>query len=552
MSPCYLPGYLLSSLRKFSHAVPCRPLKVYFETYGCQMNRSDTEVAKSVLSTAGLQNVSSFQECDTVLLMTCAIRESSESKIWRRLHHYRLVAKQQGRSIKIGVLGCMAERLKEKLLCNSGFSIDRLTSGAISNLEPHPSQSVGADFVCGPDAYRDLPRLIANAHAGIQGASVALSLEETYADVRPVRRCQASEDALEGNQSSPSAFISVMRGCDNMCTYCIVPFVRGRERSRPLSSIIDEAAQLFEAGVRNITLLGQNVNSYCDHSVPQSRTLTSATHLTPGFHAIYRPKLGGLRFVNLLDEVSRISPELRIRFTSPHPKDFPPEVLQLIAERHNICSHLHLPAQSGSATVLDRMGRGYTPDAYLALVETVRKTIPGVAITSDFIAGFCGETEDDHEASVQLIKNVGYSFTFCFPYSMREKTRAYHRLVDDVPLETKNRRHLELRAVGRQASLEFNRAQIGQIQLVLVEGRSRRSFEDVFGFNDCNVKVIFPRMMAQSPTTGATSNATTLNPGDYVAVRFQSPWKTSLRLSIDFQVPLGRNQKWISTGDRNP
>ncbi|VDP86779.1 unnamed protein product [Echinostoma caproni] len=322
---------------------------VFFEVYGCQMNHSDTQIARSILQQAGFREAPSVEKANTVLLMTCAIRESAELKIWKRLHHLRLLSNRHNLHLRIGILGCMAERLKERLLTQS------LTD---------PDNPV--NFVCGPDAYRNLPQLIQDAHAGQCGASVTLSLEETYADITPVSKEKYLDVAL----------ISVMRGCDNMCTYCIVPFVRGRERSRPLRSIVDEARQLVDEGVKEVTLLGQNVNSYCDRSadtVPLTQAV-SAT-LSPGFRTVYRPKQGGWRFVDLLDEVSRISPELRVRFTSPHPKDFP--VLQLIGERANICSHLHLPAQSGSRTVLERMGRGYSPEAYLNLVHTVRQIIPG-------------------------------------------------------------------------------------------------------------------------------------------------------------------------------
>ncbi|KAA3676471.1 uncharacterized protein DEA37_0010765, partial [Paragonimus westermani] len=476
-----------------------------------------------------------IQKCDVVLLMTCAVRESAEMKIWKRLHYIRNLSKHENRKIRIGVLGkdgCMAERLKEQLLSgqcpNSLSRDDSVGQSNRSNFQRPRLLSIGADFVCGPDAYRDLPRLIENSYAGIQGASVALSMEETYADVAPIRLCSVveSESCQTQSRLSPFAFLSVMRGCDNMCTYCIVPFVRGRERSRPLNSILDEARQLFDEGVREITLLGQNVNSYCDRSgnPDQSANLQqkSTSHLTPGFRTVYRLRNGGLRFADLLDQVSRISPELRIRFTSPHPKDFPTEVLQLIGERPNICSHLHLPAQSGSEAVLERMGRGYTPTAYRNLVDTVRMYIPDVAITSDFIAGFCGETEEDHSETVRLIKDVGYSFIFCYPYSIREKTRAHRRMHDDVSKETKVRRQLELKVAGRETSLRFNQSQIGRLQLVLVEGISRRSSSEMYGRNDFNTKVILSRVVPTETTSSYSAVPLTLEPGDYVAVEICS------------------------------
>ncbi|CAH8580831.1 unnamed protein product [Schistosoma turkestanicum] len=434
------------------------------------MNYSDTNVAQSLLTEAGYNIVPSVEQCDTVLLMTCAIRDSAEVKIWRRIQHLRSLSHKT--YIKIGVLGCMAKRLKDKLLMDDSCKTLE-TSGHFSHVS-HNNYNVAADFVCGPDSYRDLPKLIEDAHSGLKGASVALSLEETYADVTPVRRHFTTNDSSE-SIPAPTAFLSVMRGCDNMCTYCIVPFVRGRERSRPLDSILHEAQGLYNEGVREITLLGQNVNSYCDKSntelsVNSSKTVST---LVPGFKTVYKPKVGGLRFFDLLNQISQISPELRIRFTSPHPKDFPMEVLKLISERKNICSNIHLPAQSGSDSVLENMRRGYTRQAYTALVDTIHEIIPNVSLTSDFIAGFCGETEEDHSQSLELIERVGYSFCFCFPYSMREKTYAYHHLTDNVPIEVKKRRHNELIMKCRNKSLEFNQKQIGTIQLVLVEGVSQ-------------------------------------------------------------------------------
>ncbi|CAI2736376.1 unnamed protein product [Schistosoma spindalis] len=498
---CTSIGKISTGIRTFTKAsslyTPIRN-KIYIEVYGCQMNHSDTNIAQSLLTEAGYTIVPSDEQCDTVLLMTCAIRDSAEVKIWRRIQHLRSLHRKS--YIKIGVLGCMAKRLKDKLLMDDS--------------------SKTADFVCGPDSYRDLPKLIEDAHSGLKGASVALSLEETYADVTPVRRHFTTDESSDPIPA-PTAFLSVMRGCDNMCTYCIVPFVRGRERSRPLDSILHEAQSLFNQGVKEITLLGQNVNSYCDNSnadlsINSSKTIST---LVPGFKTVYKPKVGGLRFFDLLDQVSQISPELRIRFTSPHPKDFPKEVLQLISERKNICSNIHLPAQSGSSVVLENMRRGYTRQAYIELVNTIHEIVPNVSLTSDFIAGFCGETEEDHSQSLELIERVGYSFCFCFPYSMREKTFAYHHLTDDVPIEVKKRRHEELSMISRNKSLEFNQKQIGTIQIVLVEGPSRRSPTQVFGRNDYNTKVIFDQNVTQTPTTkNQDSSHVSFKPGDYVVV----------------------------------
>ncbi|KAK5934577.1 hypothetical protein CgunFtcFv8_014966 [Champsocephalus gunnari] len=309
--------------------------------------------------------------------------------------------------MKIGILGCMAERLKTELLEREKL----------------------VDVLAGPDAYRDLPRLLTVADGGQQASNVLLSLEETYADIMPVHH------TTHGN----SAFVSIMRGCDNMCTYCIVPFTRGRERSRPISSILEEVRMLSDQGVKEVTLLGQNVNSYRDASEHQLCS-SGATRLSEGFQTVYRRKEGGLRFSDLLDRVSRIDPDMRVRFTSPHPKDFPDEVIHLIAERGNICTQIHLPAQSGSSKVLKAMRRGYTREAYLDLVQNIRRIVPEVSLSSDFISGFCGETEEDHLQTLSLIREVGYNVGFLFAYSMRKKTQAYHRLEDDVPAEVKQRR----------------------------------------------------------------------------------------------------------------
>ncbi|VDM18527.1 unnamed protein product [Hydatigera taeniaeformis] len=477
------------------------------ETYGCQMNFSDSEVAHSILKSAGFKKVNDLVEADTALLLTCAIREGAEAKIWRRMSYLRSVPRSKHRSpLRIGILGCMAERLKESLL---------------------EGQEVAADFVCGPDAYRDLPKLIKDIQAnGVKGASLSLSLEETYADVKPVRRF------------GPSAFISVMRGCDNMCSYCIVPFVRGRERSRPLKSIVEEVYQLSSEGVKEVILLGQNVNSYRDLSDGPDSVDCSVDSLAPGFKTVYKQKVGGHRFINLLDAISSIAPNMRIRFTSPHPKDFNLDVLQLIAERPNVCSQVHLPAQSGSSSVLERMQRGYTREAYLELVDRTKSIIPNVAISSDFIAGFCGETEDDHKQTLTLIDHVSYAYGFCFPFSLRSKTRAFHRLEDDVPAEVKAYRHNELKRALRSSALRFNKALIGSIELVLVESVtigllppflcilviagfiSKRSTAELAGRVDGGIKAIFPKYLPDSSEICI---------GDYVVLKIDSCTSQTLR-----------------------
>ncbi|XP_065547605.1 mitochondrial tRNA methylthiotransferase CDK5RAP1 [Lathamus discolor] len=472
--------------------------RVYLETYGCQMNVNDTEIAWAILQKSGYTRTKQLDEADVILLVTCSIREKAEQAIWNRLRHLRALKarrqQQAGSPLRIGILGCMAERLKEEIL--------------------HREKLV--DIVAGPDAYRDLPRLLAVAESGQQAANVLLSLDETYADILPVQT----------SAGGTTAFVSIMRGCDNMCSYCIVPFTRGRERSRPIASILQEVRMLSDQGVKEVTLLGQNVNSFRDMSEVQFQS-AAAPGLSRGFSTVYRAKKGGLRFAHLLDQVSRIDPEMRIRFTSPHPKDFPDEVLQLIQERHNICKQLHLPAQSGSTRVLEAMRRGYTREAYLELVHHVRDSIPGVSLSSDFIAGFCGETEEDHQQTVSLLQDVRYNVGFLFAYSMREKTRAFHRLQDDVPAEVKQRRLQELITVFREEAARANEAMVGQCQLVLVEGPSKRSALELCGRNDGNIKVIFPD--AEVEDAAGCQAPARAQPGDYVLVKVTSASSQTLR-----------------------
>ncbi|XP_067947784.1 mitochondrial tRNA methylthiotransferase CDK5RAP1-like isoform X2 [Watersipora subatra] len=439
------------------------------------------------------------EKADVIFLMTCSIREGAEKRIWGRvdtlqgLKRTRVNGQPQ---VKIGILGCMAERLKSQIL----------------------EERKSVDLVCGPDAYKDLPRLLSITHSGQTAVNVMLSLDETYADVMPVRL----------NPESPSAFVSIMRGCENMCSYCIVPFTRGRERSRPIASILDEVRMLRDQGIKEVTLLGQNVNSYRDLSESKYASEEKLpTKMAKGFKTVYKTKLGGTRFADLLDHVSRVDPEMRIRFTSPHPKDFPDEVLDLINERSNICNQLHMPAQSGSTAVLESMRRGYTREAYLQLVHHVKKRIPDVKLSSDFISGFCGETEEDHHATLTLLDLVRYHRVFHFPYSLREKTHAHRALKDDVPQEVKLRRHEEVRAKCRGIFSELNAADVGQTQLVLIESESKRSSDDWAARNDGNTKVIFPK--GSVPTSYAGANLKTPSIGDYVAVRITSSTSATLR-----------------------
>uniref|UniRef100_A0A3B4F8L0 CDK5 regulatory subunit associated protein 1 n=1 Tax=Pundamilia nyererei TaxID=303518 RepID=A0A3B4F8L0_9CICH len=433
---------------------------VYFETYGCQMNVNDTEIAWSILQKKGYQRTAHLSEADVVLLVTCSVREKAEQTIWNRLQQLTAMKRKRLKThtpMKIGILGCMAERLKIELLEREKL----------------------VDVLAGPDAYRDLPLRLLNT----------MLLSSTL-------------DSLLGLQNTPSHPRYLHYSVLHLCAGC------------------------FCQGVKEVTLLGQNVNSYRDTSDEQVCG-SDATKLSRGFKTVYQTKRGGLRFSDLLDQVSRIDPNVRIRFTSPHPKDFPDEVLHLIAERGNICKQIHLPAQSGSSRVLKAMRRGYTREAYLDLVRNIKQIIPDVSLSSDFISGFCGETEDDHQQTLSLIREVGYNVGFLFAYSMRKKTHAFHRLQDDVPVEVKQRRLEECITVFRGEAERVNAALIGSTQLVLVEGESKRSAEDLCGRTDGNMKVIFPKEDVHvQPTAFST---VPISVGDYVLVKILSANSQSLR-----------------------
>lgn len=462
--------------------------KVFFEIYGCQMNTNDTEIVWSILKSHDFQRTGNIKDADVVLLMTCAIRDGAESTIWNRLKHIRLMKgkRDEAKPLQIGVLGCMAERLKKQLV----------------------EKEQAVDVVAGPDSYKDLPRLLAVGQSGQKAINVMLSLDETYADVMPVKL----------DRKSRTAYVSIMRGCDNMCSYCIVPFTRGRERSRPISSIRKEALNLQDKGIKEITLLGQNVNSYRDTSECSEDTEKQASILAPGFKTVYKTKIGGLRFAELLMDLAVTVPEMRIRFTSPHPKDFPNAVLETIAKYPNICNSLHLPAQSGSSSVLERMRRGYTREAYLNLIDEVRSLIPDVTLSSDFICGFCGETDEEFSETISLIRQVKYHTAFLFAYSMREKTTAHRRYEDDVPEEKKQQRLREMIAAFRAGAEQLNRQFVGREELVLVEGFSKRSKDDLSGRNDGNIKVILPSGDVPMGHSNADERKTIVS-GDYVAVK---------------------------------
>lgn len=460
---------------------------VCYVTYGCQMNVSDMEIVRSIMKEYGFVETEKREKADIVLLMTCSIRDGAEKKVWNQL---KLI---KGNSVNrrqiVGVLGCMAERVRHGLLEKKNL----------------------VHLVAGPDSYRDLPRLVAVASGGSNAINVQLSLDETYADVQPIRV----------NSETKTAFISIMRGCDNMCTYCVVPFTRGRERSRPIESIVEEVRILRDQGYKQITLLGQNVNSYRDMSSSDfSMNPSTSDDRVPGFKTVYKPKIGGLTFTSLLEKVADVAPDVRFRFTSPHPKDFPMQLIELIASRRNLCNQLHLPAQSGDDETLERMGRGYSRDLYLRLVDDIRQILPNVSLTSDFIAGFCGETEEAHQNTLSLIRSVRYSFCYVFPYSMRGKTRAHHRLTDDVPEEVKSRRHLDLTTVFREEALKLNQSMIGTEQIVLVEGKSKRDESFGIGRIDGGEKTIFDN---------SESNH---QPGEYVRVLITDATSQSLKSKL--------------------
>ncbi len=429
------------------------PASVYLETYGCQMNVSDSEIVASVLRNAGYGLTHDPLQADVVLLNTCAIRENAEQRVRRRLEFFRARKRKHNTNLKIGVLGCMAERLRHKLL----------------------EQERLVDIVVGPDAYRDLPRLLHQVdETGQSAVNVQLSREETYADIAPVRY----------DSNGISAFVSIMRGCDNMCAFCVVPFTRGRERSRNAGTIVRECQELFDAGYREVTLLGQNVNSYRD---------------------------GPVDFATLLYRVSLLSPELRIRYSTSHPKDCSEALLEVHRDRPNVCNFIHLPVQHGNSGVLQRMRRGYSADEYRALIERARRICPGVSLSTDIIAGFCGESEDEHQDTLALLEDIRYDHAFMFMYSERPDTYAARKYTDDVLEEVKKRRLSEIISLQKSISHENNQKEIGRIHTVLAEGASKRSEAQLCGRTDTNKMVIFDRgtlsagMYVKVRITGCTS-----------------------------------------------
>jgi len=426
--------------------------KLLLESYGCQMNFSDSEIVASILANEGFSTTRDPEEADVILLNTCAIRDNAEQRIRGRLDFLRSVKKRKP-DMQIGVLGCMAERLREKLLDEEKL----------------------VDMVVGPDAYRDLPNLIDKVDEGQKAVNVLLSREETYAEITPVRL----------NSNGITAFISIMRGCDNMCSFCVVPFTRGRERSRDPQTIVNEARDLFNQGYREVTLLGQNVDSY-KWNINNKGEILDSTKPT-------------VNFAQLLEMVALVHPDLRIRYSTSHPKDMTDEVLHVMAKYENICKYIHLPVQSGNSDVLKRMNRGYTREWYLERIDAIRRIMPDCAISTDVITGFCGETELEHQDTLSLMGLVRYEMAFMFKYSERPKTLAERKFEDDVEEEVKGRRLQEVIALQMQGAAERTKQHVGKMQRVLVEGTSKKSDEHLQGRNSQNIVVVFPKTMECAP-----------------------------------------------------
>lgn len=425
-------------------------LKLFIETHGCQMNFGDSEIVVSILKDAGYNYTKEIAEADILLINTCSIRDNAEQKIWSRLREIKALKKKK-RSLIVGVIGCMAERLKDELIEREQI----------------------VDIVVGPDGYRTLPQLLESAEAGDKGVNVILSQEETYAEISPTRL----------DKNGVSAFVSIMRGCNNMCTYCVVPYTRGRERSRDSKTVIREVKELVESGYKEVTLLGQNVNSYLSSDE-------------------------GINFATLISKVAEISPELRVRFATSHPKDLSDELLDVMVSYPNICRSIHLPAQSGSSKVLKIMNRKYSREWYLDRIAAIKTRLPECSISTDIIAGYCGETLEDHTETLSLMREVGYEFAYMFKYSMRAGTYAEKHLVDDIDEKEKTRRLTEIIELQNTLSLESNKRDIGKVFEVLVEGSSKRNVDDLVGRNSQNKVVVFP-------SNGEKA-------GEYVNVRIES------------------------------
>lgn len=438
--------------------------KVYIESYGCQMNFNDSEIVASILAKEGYSTTNSMEDSDLILVNTCSIREKAEDTVRKRLDIYNK-AKKQNPSLVVGVLGCMAERLKDELL-----------------------DEKMVDIVVGPDAYRNLPALVEGAAHGNKGINVLLSKEETYDDIEPVR--------LDSN--GVTAFISIMRGCDNMCSFCVVPYTRGRERSRSAYSILSEAIDLFEKGYREVTLLGQNVDSYKWIHPEEGNTVS---------------------FAELLAMIAEINPLLRVRFATSHPKDITDEVIYTIAKYKNICDYIHFPVQSGNSRILKLMNRTYDREWYLERVRKIYEVNPEIAISADIIAGFCSETEEEHKDTLTIMEEVNYSMSYMFYYSERPRTYAARGIKDDIPLEVKKRRLNEIIKLQNKLSRQHNERDIGRTFEVLIEGNSKKSDQHFKGRNSQNKMIVFPK----------SSN---YQKGDYVMVKVHEATSATLKGTI--------------------
>ena len=425
--------------------------KLFIESYGCQMNMNDSEIVASILAKEGFNTTQSLEDADLVLVNTCSIREKAEQTVRNRLKKYNH-AKKSNPKMKVGVLGCMAERLKEKFL----------------------EEEKIVDLVVGPDAYRDLPNLIEEVDAGRDAVNVILSKEETYGDVSPVRL----------NSNGVSAFVSITRGCDNMCTFCVVPFTRGRERSRNPKSIMEEIRSMQDQNFKEITLLGQNVDSYLWYGGGLKKDFKNASEMA---------KATAVNFAQLLDMCATEFPKMRFRFSTSNPQDMTLEVIHVMAKHRNICKYIHLPVQSGSNRMLKAMNRLHTREEYVELVKNIYEIIPEMALSQDMIAGFCGETEDDHKDTLDLMEQVKYSFGFMFAYSERPGTLAARKMEDDVPLATKKRRLQEIIDLQQQHSLYRAQEHVGKVEEVLIEGTSKKNPNEWKGRNTQNTVVVFPK-----------------------------------------------------------
>jgi len=441
--------------------------KLYLESYGCAMNFSDSEVVASILAEDGYETTRNIEESDLILLNTCSIREKAEQTVRKRLTTFKKMKKSKP-GLMVGVLGCMAERLKAALL----------------------EEEKLVDLVVGPDAYRDLPNLLQQTEGGQKSVNVLLSREETYADISPVRL----------DNTGVTAFVSITRGCDNMCSFCVVPFTRGRERSRNPLTIVAEARDLFERGYREVTLLGQNVDSYRWNMSSKGEIKDDTIPTT--------------NFAQLMEMVGLISPKLRVRFSTSHPKDMGDDVLEVIAKYDNICNYIHLPVQSGNSDILKKMNRGYSREWYLNRIEAIQRIVPEATISTDLIIGFCGETEEQHQETLSLMDEVKFSFAYMYKYSERPKTLAERKYEDDVPEETKQRRLTEIIDLQHKHQLEYHKKEIGKTYEVLVEKVSKKSDEEYMGRNSQSSTCIFPKGDYQV--------------GDYVMVKIIDYTKTTL------------------------